>query len=94
MRSVANKAHEKLKARDKMTNEKKLPRERGTVDSAEHSRDSSGKPYGAKTPKDPCSLTWHDLRLAPHTTQVGARVGGREVAHAAGLIQTHFGGPR
>ena len=44
---------------------------------AQSTRQSDKRIYSAKTPEDPCLLTWYDLRPAPHTTQAGTRVGGR-----------------
>ena len=44
---------------------------------AQSTRQSDKRINSAKTPEDPCLLTWYDLRPAPHTTQAGTRVGGR-----------------
>ena len=43
---------------------------------AQSTRQSDKRMNSAKTPEDPCLLTWYDLRPAPHTTQAGTRVGG------------------
>ena len=77
---ATRKSHVPIRTSDKLESlAKREYAERGeqSAREAQSTRQSDKRINSAKTPEDPCLLTWYDLRPAPHTTQAGTRVGGR-----------------